>query len=301
MARVNLIQGTSEWHKWRDGGVGASDVPVIMGESPYMTPKQLFDKKCGFVSDEEPNEAMRWGIKNEPIARDWLCSHMGLRLEPACFEEGIYRASLDAYSESSGLLYEIKSPVSQATIDKVRESTAVPKHWVTQVEWQLIVSGTPRGFLAVWDAKAHCCYAVEVYVSQRRTRELKAAVDEFWQCVVSGISPQLTGDDYMEVDDDKLKELLVEFRYVRDHEQLLKKRKEILREKILEYGNDFNFKAHGYKVYRYKSPTIYDWKQMQLDGVDLQKYARPPAWHWRIMTPSKDRDVLPTLTGDNDE
>ena len=40
MPRIErLHQNTPEWHQWRRQGIGASDAPVIMGETPFKTPK----------------------------------------------------------------------------------------------------------------------------------------------------------------------------------------------------------------------------------------------------------------------
>ena len=42
---VNLSQGTPEWRKWRKGGFGASDIPVLMGENRWKSVNTLINEK----------------------------------------------------------------------------------------------------------------------------------------------------------------------------------------------------------------------------------------------------------------
>lgn len=52
-------------------GIGASDVPAILGVSDYGTPRSVFYDKLGLNVDDA-NEAAHWGtILEEPVAREW--------------------------------------------------------------------------------------------------------------------------------------------------------------------------------------------------------------------------------------
>ena len=44
---VELDQRSDNWHRWRTNGVGASDICVLMGSSPYKSPYQLWEEKRG--------------------------------------------------------------------------------------------------------------------------------------------------------------------------------------------------------------------------------------------------------------
>jgi putative phage-type endonuclease len=53
---INLKQRTPEWYQWRKEGIGASDIPVLTGNSPYTNKRQLLLQKKGvgkptFVSE----------------------------------------------------------------------------------------------------------------------------------------------------------------------------------------------------------------------------------------------------------
>ena len=53
MPRIErLRQNTPEWHRWRRQGIGASDAPVIMGETPFKTPRTLWSIKTGCTQED---------------------------------------------------------------------------------------------------------------------------------------------------------------------------------------------------------------------------------------------------------
>ena len=67
MKIVSFTDGQSgkEWLDWRKNGIGASDVPVLMGSNKWKTILDLWNDKCGFSSECYINRAMQHGIDNE--------------------------------------------------------------------------------------------------------------------------------------------------------------------------------------------------------------------------------------------
>jgi len=62
-----MIVGSEEWLKFRRSKIGASDAPIIMEESPWTTPMQLYEQKVyGFEIPDNPY--MQRGRELEPIA-----------------------------------------------------------------------------------------------------------------------------------------------------------------------------------------------------------------------------------------
>lgn len=60
-----------EWLAKRRNGIGASDVPAILGVSDYGTPRSVFHDKRGEAVDDA-GEAAHWGtVLEEPVAREW--------------------------------------------------------------------------------------------------------------------------------------------------------------------------------------------------------------------------------------
>ncbi len=70
MPRIErLRQNTPEWHRWRRQGIGASDAPVIMGETPFKTPRTLWSIKTGRTQEDPAGPAARRGRELERFAR----------------------------------------------------------------------------------------------------------------------------------------------------------------------------------------------------------------------------------------
>ena len=46
-AVLKLVQGSPEWHAHRSQSRNASETPVVLGISPWMTPFQLWEVRTG--------------------------------------------------------------------------------------------------------------------------------------------------------------------------------------------------------------------------------------------------------------
>ena len=111
MPRVErLHQGTLEWHRWRQDGIGSSDAPVIMGESNFKTPRTLWSIKTGRAAEGGDSPAARRGRELEQLARRAYETQMETQMEPACLvHERLewMRASLDGISFNGTTVLEI--------------------------------------------------------------------------------------------------------------------------------------------------------------------------------------------------
>jgi putative phage-type endonuclease len=150
MIRMNLDQQSDDWHRWRKGGIGSSDAPVIVGRSPWKTRKALLEYKashfqCGFDRKTETakSKAMLHGIKTEAEARQMYIELTGIFVEPVC---GIHdsldwcRASFDGLNERGTLITEIKCPSNIRNHEAVLAGV-VPEVYYPQCQHQLLVSG----------------------------------------------------------------------------------------------------------------------------------------------------------------
>jgi hypothetical protein len=85
MPRIEqLQQNTPDWQLWRQQGLGASDAPVIMGDSAFKTPRQLWSIKTGRNAESCGSPAARRGHELEQFARRAYEARMKIQMEPAC-------------------------------------------------------------------------------------------------------------------------------------------------------------------------------------------------------------------------
>ncbi len=140
MPIIPLEQGSPSWHKYRSGRVMATDSPVILGSNPWVTKLQRWKEKLGLSPPVELNDAMREGIRKEPIARMIIEEMLGEEF-PACVyesEEHPYLASsLDGVSEDSRAIIELKCPTNPKLHFNNKEGI-IPEYYLDQMQHQLV-------------------------------------------------------------------------------------------------------------------------------------------------------------------
>lgn len=290
MKIVDLDQRSDEWHKWRAEGIGASEAPILMN-SGYSTPYQLWEDKCWPENRKSfMNAAMEHGIKAEPIALEWANSQLCVNCKPVCVEDEDnphLRASLDGYDTEKMVLLEIKCPSSEKILNAARHAQMKPE-WDIQLNWQQMIVRPKKAYLVVWDYRHDCAYIIEHLVNEETIRQLKLRAKSFWAKVRMGVPPALSSGDYPEIRDDSLSELLREYAHWNREKANAQKEMSRLKDLICPYGQEDNFMCDGFKVRKNRSrPKGYDYEQMILDGIDVQKYAKEPTENpgWTITVP----------------
>ena len=150
------IQGSEAWLEYRRTRGGASELPALMGCSPWAprSAAELFDFKTG-RRQRYNNAAMRHGTTHEGEARRWAEAELGDAFEPKVLEQGRIIASLDGINMEGSVLLELKCPPkgheSKAWLQVQRNNTPDLHYW-WQVQQQLYVSGAQKAYFAVYDA-----------------------------------------------------------------------------------------------------------------------------------------------------
>jgi len=76
---VNVIsKDRNAWLKERRAGIGGSDVPAVLGISPYASPYTVWADKLGLIPEKEFTEAMRQGVDLEAYVSRRFCEETGL-------------------------------------------------------------------------------------------------------------------------------------------------------------------------------------------------------------------------------
>jgi len=274
MKIINIKQGSEEWYKFRSQGVGASDISVIMGTNPYKDTVKLWNEKCGYYVPRI-TEPMRYGMHTEPIAREWMNFHFGYDLQPICIEhenESIFKASLDGYDELNKTIVEIKCPVNRKTIEAFKDSKQIHPYWIDQIQWQLALSKAERALIAIWDNETNSCLVADILADEERHELMFKKAREFWDYVKRGIQPPPPDIKFENIEDDNLKLLVSELKKIVNKKKVYSEREKELKQQILCYASGKPFYAYGMKGLLAKAPKKYNFKQMELDGIDLNKY-----------------------------
>lgn len=200
MKIVSYKQGSKEWREWRGRGLGASDVPAVMGESPWTSPFELWLDKTGLYPRPPANEfqvaAMKRGNELEPIARTMFEAQMGLQYPSVSTHHEQYeflRASFDGYCESDNSILEIKCP-GKVDHEKALKGR-VPKKYIDQMQQQLLISGARIAYYFSWDGKSNKGITIEVKPDNERHNRLLAECIDFWKRVLTLTPPDVTSED----------------------------------------------------------------------------------------------------------
>lgn len=190
-----------EWHDLRNqpGVIGGSDVGVILGLSPFVSPYALWAKKKGLIPDQETSEAMEWGHRLErPIIEKFAESRNGTTFVNcgtwASKENSLHRANPDGlYLTPTGeiQLVEIKTARDETYWKDENGKLTVPATYRAQVQWYLYVLGLTQATVAVLFAGSRYYeFAIEgsEFEQELAVREAEA----FSALVLGDTQPELT-------------------------------------------------------------------------------------------------------------
>ena len=173
----------------REKYVGGSDIPVIMGLSPYMTPFELAKEKAELIEREPGASAYtEYGEILEPLIREYINEQNKLNFQPYTNirENNRIRCNVDGYEKDMGFLLEIKTHGSKPRKDMYN----------AQIQFYLHVFGLKTCWLASYrrpddfenNLDAYRFDESNLYIQlieydEAYAAKIMAAVDRFWRQV----------------------------------------------------------------------------------------------------------------------
>ncbi len=207
MTAAETLDTRAEWKARRRQGLGASDLPAILGLSPWASPFSVWADKSGLLPDEDDeSDFMEFGRWAELMIGPWFTDRTGLmvageQMECTHPDEPWMRCTLD------GLVFPDRKPLAAelAMADALGplqiKTTAfgprweeIPAHIQAQEQWELHVTGMDR----VWIAALHG-RRLEIYELERDQADIDLMVERartFWHDhVLAGEPPEVDGSD----------------------------------------------------------------------------------------------------------
>jgi putative phage-type endonuclease len=160
---MTVAQRTPEWYALRQASITSTDMPVLLGLSPYRSEASLAREKAGEKSEPDESQArlFRLGLALEPVIRDEDQLEHGIRIRRVNRthihpELPWAIASLDFERVGERTIVEAKSSRSG------RWDGELPQDVEAQVRWQMGVAGYPRAHVACLRSGSRLeCYDVE--------------------------------------------------------------------------------------------------------------------------------------------
>lgn len=294
MKAVYHSQGSSDWLDWRNGGIGGSDIAVIMGVSPWKTRYQLWLEKTGKAPPPKKTEAMARGNLFEPAARAYFEEQLDTEFYPTCGEredKPHHKGSFDGIS-MDGEILEIKVPMLKAL--EVAKSGVIPDYYIMQDNWLMYISGATRCYHGTYDPVQTKGYYKLITRDDALIEEMVAAADEFWWHVQENEAPEIDEKEHVIVDDEQiiaLSEIVrkrkLETKAAKDTAARLKKLEDEAVKELLDHLDDGNAIVGKIKVTRVEKDS-FDYKRMaEENNIDVEKY-RKPSIGYPVITVIKD-------------
>ena len=189
---IRVPQRSAEWLALRQQGIGASDVPAVLGLSPYKSRLTLWLEKRGEIDPAPVGAAADRGVILEDAVATMYSRQTGRRLRQS---HGMYvrrdlpwmYASLDRLTVGGDpRIIEIKTSASPAW-----SMHPVPLDVVAQVRWQMAVTGLPVVDVAA--LLGGLVFRIETVERDLEIeRQMIDEVGDFWQSIVDGVQPDAT-------------------------------------------------------------------------------------------------------------
>lgn len=191
-----IRQRTPEWLAARRLTIGSSDIPVIVGESPYKSAYTLAAEKLGLVEeviDPDTQELMDIGVLMEPVL---------LQLYERKTERRVRRASgwrRHRENEWATASLDGEAPVRRiveakwAHSKRWRQGERVPGDVVVQVQWQMYVVGWDVADVVVLDQTKPRVEVVER--DDALIEDCLLMAREFRACLERGELPPIDGSE----------------------------------------------------------------------------------------------------------
>lgn len=185
---------TDEQRERRRHTIGASDAPIIMGISPWSSPRELWLEKAGFDSREETQSTRLGNYLQYGVAMEALKQIGGniLLEEPFMLHADGWASATPDYLIGQGddrAILEIKTTHQ-------RSWDIVPEHYLLQVNWQAWVAGIDRAYLACLHGEGLKVAIYEITPSLQSAWFVNAVREckRFWDKYVHGNEEIAAGD-----------------------------------------------------------------------------------------------------------
>jgi putative phage-type endonuclease len=281
---IDLKQGSSEWLNFRKNHIGASEAPIIMGESPWTTPYGLWQQKLGLVKDKEKSKFMQHGLDMEPFARKRYEELCGIAVEPVVLKSKKYSfmiASLDGISKSERIV-EIKCPGDKD--HEMAKHGTVPKKYLFQLLQQMVVTGQDRVDYFSYRSDEDCIIVPVLLDSLRDQIDgLVEKEQRFWECLQNLEEPALIEDDYVSRSSLEWELTCVDGLHAKKQAEFWEKKWADCREKLIVLSEGKNSKGAGVIITQHVRKGSVDYSKIpELKGLDLEPYRKSPSSYWKI-------------------
>jgi putative phage-type endonuclease len=273
---VPLEQRSQEWISFREGKIGASDAPAIMGVSPWKTKLQLWEEKI-LGTKKASTPSMERGTKYEPEALAWFNSQVKDLFTPETYQHGIHHdiiASLDGFNGEVNV--ELKIPS--------KFSSDFPEHYMPQLQHQMMVLGTDFTWYAEYSPDLRKGWYAKIERDDDYIHELLASELAFLASLIDLRAPEPSDKDWAQIDDPELLLASKGYKHISYQIDELERQKDELKKKLIGSGNNNRMRCGELKIQKIYRKGNLDYAKMIEDYkiTGYERYRKESIETWRI-------------------
>lgn len=286
-SRLELEQGSPQWHALRKNQIGASDVPIIMRVSPYKTAYALWAEKTGRIAPAKSSSAMTFGTQMEAYLRESYEASAKISMNPEVVISERYpwlMASLDGLSPDGRVILEIKTCNLELFERCLADKDYIVDHHWWQVQAQLACTPSAERVDYMLFHKGREPIIRQVMRDDAKFLECIEKCYEFWLQVKEDRHPEIGAEDYVFVEKNPDFELAAkEWLSAKASLKGAEEREKIARARLLEEGDGGNMLGYGVKVDRIVKEGSIQYDQIpELRSIDLAAYRKAPSVYFKI-------------------
>lgn len=277
-----LEQGSSAWLEWRMQGIGASEVAIVMGISPYKTAYELWENKIGLrVENNSSNFIFEKGHRLEPKIRAMYEIQTGNDATPCLVmreDNPKHRASLDGRDAEKKICVEMKYVGAGEKWALAQEGKA-PDFYFSQMQWQMYVTGDLFCDYVVYNDKEDKIIIIRIDQDIPYIKDMVKQVNAFLKLVETKKEPPLTAKDWKDVKSVELKEKVAKYTELKTRFDQDKKDLEALSKEITTHEkiNHPRINCYGLKITEITRKGSVDFKKIvaeKLPEFDTSGYVK---------------------------
>lgn len=195
---VPVIPDTPEWEQERRNSLGASEVPGVLGLSPYgQTRRTIYRNKLGITTDEFDKERAFIGHESEKAMSAWLRQfHPEVGdIRPAAMVRSVEYPWLHASLDRIALKGDVRVPVQMKTAHYFpgkEWEDGVPSAVQLQIQTEMLVFGAPYAW-AVCFTGAMKYYLYRVEADPMVQDQIIRITGDFWnEHILAKVEPAAT-------------------------------------------------------------------------------------------------------------
>lgn len=274
--RIDIEQGSDEWHAERLKRVTGSQISIILGINPWSSSHDLYLEKHGRGKPWVDNPAAKKGREMEPILRRQYEERMGESYSPTVelIEEwGL--SSTDGVNKDRTRVLEIKV-CGKETFLKAQNGV-IPDYYISQGHFSLRAIETAKEVEFMFSWKGDVCYVILPRDDLYNSKIDAIAKDWYDRHLIGDEPPALCERDYLDLSEDfQFSCIAAEARIVYAEYKQLEKEWKAIKQRLLDCTDGLSCKGGGVTIRSSTRQGSIDTEKLAADlDIDLESYRKP--------------------------